>query len=226
MNSRNDTVGTPKFSAYARHNDSAASLVTPYGLNGRVGASSATGSADCPYTEELEANTNRCRRRRRDCLQQPVGHDEVVVAVGRELVPRRAHARLGGEVEDDVDILEQRSERRRQQVGLDELDVRRAPEGRQVGLLELAVVVRRERVDAADLPARGSDVLGELAADEPGDTGDEGQHRATLPLDVRALRNAADDERGEHRRERDDRRAGRPRHEVIDRRLVRRAAWR
>ena len=81
-----------------------------------------------------------------------MGHDEVVVAVGRELVPRRPHARLGGEVEDDVDIVQQRSERRREQVGLDEVDVRRAPEGRQVGLLDLAVVVRRERVDAADLP--------------------------------------------------------------------------
>ena len=87
-------------------------------------------------------------------------------------------------------LVQQRFERRRQQVGLDELDVRRAPEGRQVGLLELAVVVGRERVDAADLPAGGSDVLGELAADEPGDTGDEGQHRATLTLDVRAVRNA------------------------------------
>jgi hypothetical protein len=43
---RSRTTGSPQFSPYAAAKCSIASLVTPYGLNGRVGESSLVGYVD------------------------------------------------------------------------------------------------------------------------------------------------------------------------------------
>ena len=114
-------------------------------------------------------------------VEQAVGRRHVVLEVGVERRPRGAHARLGGEVEHGVHVLDERPEVGRQQVGDDDLGVRLGLQPGDVGPLGGRVVVRRERVDAADRPTLCNQPLGQSTADETGSPGDECPHLTNLP---------------------------------------------
>src|SRR6185369_15706859 len=125
-------------------------------------------------------------------LEQALRRVDVVVAVDPEVfAPARAHARLGGLVEDPVDAADQRAE-----VGIDEalLDEAKAGvlrEARKVSLLELARVVIEEAVDPDDVMPAGHELLGERRTDEPGDTGNQCLHETLSGNDIRSESSAA-----------------------------------
>nr|KEP22883.1 hypothetical protein DA06_15075 [Georgenia sp. SUBG003] len=149
-------------------------MLTPYGLSGARRLDSCIGSEVGPYTEELEAYTNRGDGGLRGGLEEPVGGQHVAVDVRRELrAPGPGHPRLRGEVDDGVDTLEEGAEVGGDQVVVDEREGRVRRGRAQVPPLDLGVVGVGEGVDAAHRPALAQQPFRDVAPDEPGGAGEQ-----------------------------------------------------
>ena len=99
----------------------------------------------------------------------------------RETVrPRHSHARLPGEVIDDIHPVEHARKVDLVEIPIDELEAGGLPGGSEVAVLDRRVVVRREGVDTAHRDTLREQSLGETGADEARTPGHQRLHPRAL----------------------------------------------
>ena len=173
-------AGRWNVSKYARTKWSAAAFDALYGVRGRYGESSLNVSSESsgrsPYTSHVETWWKRSTPWRRAASSSSCVPTTFVRAKRPGIEHGEAVVRLGGEVDDDVDLVLGERARREVEVGDVALDERHV-----VGHV-LAHARVREQVVGDDVILRVAlaPVADEVRADEPGGAGDEHAHAARV----------------------------------------------